>query len=95
MTEVVELEGDMNELKNEIKEMSASTKTMERNAETDILSDLKSIQNKMKTCKTQLETLTEWDELCSSCRDAISNQDTEVALYSLLHRRWLPPLWRT
>ena len=95
MTEVVELEGDMNELKNEIKEMSASTKTMERNAETDVLSDLKSIQNKMKTCKTQLETLTELDELCSSCRDAISNQDTEVVLCSLLHRRWLPRLWRT
>ena len=48
-----------------------------------------------KLSPSQLETLTEWDELCSSCRDAISNQDTEVVLCSLLHRRWLPPLWRT
>lgn len=95
MTEVVELEGDMNELKNEIREMSASTKTMERNAETEVLSDLKSIQNKMKTCKTQLETLTEWDELCNSCHDAISNQDTEVVLCPNPNCRWLLRSWRT
>ncbi|KAK8818906.1 hypothetical protein WA577_003016 [Blastocystis sp. JDR] len=79
MTEVTELEGNMNELKKEIKEMTSATKNMEKNAQTEILSDLKTIQNKMKICKTQLETLTEWDQQCASCHDALSNQDTEMA----------------
>lgn len=90
MAEVVELEGKMDVLKNDIKEMSNKTKSLERNAETEVLSDLKVIQNRMKTCKSQLETLMEWDQLCSSCQDALSNQDTEVLAPRFLLRRWLP-----
>ena len=85
MTEVTELEGNMNELKKEIKEMTSATKNMEKNAQTEILSDLKTIQNKMKICKTQLETLTEWDQQCASCHDALSNQYGSRV-------DWLPPL---
>lgn len=51
---------------------------MEKNAETEVLSDLKGVQTRMKTCQTQLETLLEWDQLCSSCEDAINSEDTEV-----------------
>lgn len=89
MTEVVELEGKMEVLKNDIREMSNKTKSLERNAETEVLSDLKVIQNRMKTCKSQLETLMEWDQLCSSCQDALSNQDTEVLPLRLSLCRWL------
>ena len=89
MTEVVELEGKMEVLKNDIREMSNKTKSLERNAETEVLSDLKVIQNRMKTCKSQLETLMEWDQLCSSCQDALSNQDTEVFPLRLSLCRWL------
>lgn len=95
MTEVTELEGNMNELKKEIKEMTSATKNMEKNAQTEILSDLKTIQNKMKICKTQLETLTEWDQQCASCHDALSNQDTEVGSIGSLHSRWPHPFWKT
>ena len=55
---------------------------------TEVLSDLKVIQNRMKTCKSQLETLMEWDQLCSSCQDALSNQDTEVLPLRLSLCRW-------
>ena len=89
MTEVVELEGKMEVLKNDIREMSNKTKSLERNAETEVLSDLKVIQNRMKTCKCQLETLMEWDQLCSSCQDALSNQDTEVHFFRISLCRWL------
>lgn len=85
----------MNELKKEIKEMTFATKNMEKNAQTEILSDLKTIQNKMKICKTQLETLTEWDQQCASCHDALSNQDTEVGSIGSLHSRWPHPFWKT
>lgn len=95
MTEVTELEGNMNELKREIKEMASATKSMEKSAQTEILSDLKTIQNKMKICKTQLETLTEWDQQCASCHDALSNQDTEVGSIGSLHSRWPHPFWKT
>lgn len=88
MTEVVELEGKMEVLKNDIREMSNKTKSLERSAETEVLSDLKVIQNRMKTCKSQLETLMEWDQLCSSCQDALSNQDTEVLPLRLSLCRW-------
>ena len=88
MTEVVELEGKMEVLKNDISEMSNKTKSLERSAETEVLSDLKVIQNRMKTCKSQLETLMEWDQLCSSCQDALSNQDTEVLPLRLSLCRW-------
>lgn len=79
----------MEVLKNDIREMSNKTKSLERNAETEVLSDLKVIQNRMKTCKSQLETLMEWDQLCSSCQDALSNQDTEVLPLRLSLCRWL------
>ena len=85
----------MNELKKEIKEMTSATKNMEKNAQTETLSDLKTIQNKMKICKTQLETLTEWDQQCTSCHDALSNQDTEVGSIDSLHSRWPHPFWKT
>lgn len=78
MTEIVGLEGKMETLKNDIKDLSNKAKSMEKNADTEVLSDLKGVQNRMKTCKTQLETLMEWDQLCSSCQDALSSQDTEV-----------------
>lgn len=95
MTEVTELEGNLNDLKKEIKDMASSTRNMEKNAQTEILSDLKTIQNKMKICKTQLETLSEWDQQCASCHDALSNQDTEVGLVCSLHSRWPHPFWKT
>ena len=68
----------METLKTDIKELAATTKEMERNSETEVLSDLKGIQNKMKVCKTQLEALVEWDQICSSCEDAVSSENIEV-----------------
>lgn len=68
----------MDTLKSDIKNMLKTTRAMEGSAETEVLSDLKGIQNKMSTCKSQLETLNEWDQLCSSCKEAISSEDTEV-----------------
>lgn len=74
----MELSESMETLKTDIKELAATTKEMERNSETEVLSDLKGIQNKMKVCKTQLEALVEWDQICSSCEDAVSSENIEV-----------------
>ena len=74
----------MDTLKSDIKNMLKTTRTMEGSAETEVLSDLKDIQNKMSTCKSQLETLNEWDQLCSSCEEAISSEDTEVYVFMAL-----------
>lgn len=58
--------------------MTNDTKVMEKNSESDVLANLKGIQNNMKMCKSQLETVLEWDQLCSSCHEALSSEDTEV-----------------
>ena len=39
----------------------------------------------MKVCKSQLETLLEWDQLCSSCQEALSSEDTEVISFCVFH----------
>lgn len=83
---MVEISGQMDTLKTDIKSMLKTTRTMEGSAETEVLSDLKGIQNKMSTCKSQLETLNEWDQLCSSCEEAISSEDTEVRTVAVLKR---------
>ena len=56
---MVEISSQMDTLKSDIKNMLKTTRTMEGSAETEVLSDLKDIQNKMSTCKSQLETLNE------------------------------------
>ena len=76
--EIVELTDNIETLKTDIRDITATTRTMEKNAETEVLSNLKGVQTRMKTCQTQLETLMEWDQLCSSCEDAVSSEDTEV-----------------
>ena len=76
----------MDTLKSDIKSMLKATRTMEDSAETEVLSGLKGIQNKMSTCKSQLETLNEWDQLCSSCEEAISSEDMEVCIAAELER---------
>ena len=75
----------MEVLKADIRSLSNETKEKERNSESDILSRLKGIQNNMKVCKSQLETLLEWDQLCSSCQEALSSEDTEVISFCVFH----------
>lgn len=84
MSEIVTLGKDLEELKIEIKDMTNETKVMEKNSESDVLSNLKGIQNNMKVCKSQLETILEWDQLSSSCQEALSSEDTEV-LFVTIH----------
>ena len=81
---MVEISSQMDTLKSDIKNMLKTTRTMEGSAETEVLSDLKDIQNKMSTCKSQLETLNEWDQLCSSCEESLSSEETEVYVYMAL-----------
>ena len=83
MEEVVELTDNIETLKTDIRDITTTTRTMEKNAETEVLSNLKGVQTRMKTCQTQLETLIEWDQLCSSCEDAVSSEDTEVVVDGL------------
>lgn len=81
MNDIVNLGKELDNLKKEIKIMTSETKMMEKNSESDVLSNLKGIQNNMKICKSQLETILEWDQLCSSCQEALSSEDTEVVCH--------------
>ena len=97
MEEVIELTENIETLKTDIRDITTTTRTMEKNAETEVLSNLKGVQTRMKTCQTQLETLMEWDQLCSSCEDAVSSEDTEVFAMECLNSRLrlrLSKIWR-
>lgn len=78
MTDIINLGKDLEELKKDIREMTNETKMMEKNSESDVLANLKGIQNNMRLCKNQLETVLEWDQLCASCQEALASEDTEV-----------------
>lgn len=78
MTQIGTLGKELDGLKKDIKEMTNETKVMEKNSESDLLANLKGIQTNMKICKSQLETILEWDQLCASCQESLSSEDTEV-----------------